>query len=50
LSVEDFIKKTSYTFYSKEALQAASDDVIRFAEEEGFKAHALTISKRLEKK
>jgi len=50
LSVEDFTKKTSYTFYSKEALQAAGDDVIRFAEEEGFRAHALTISKRLEKK
>jgi len=48
LSVEDFIKKTSYTYYTKEALQAASEDVIRFAEEEGFKAHALTISKRLE--
>jgi len=50
LSVEDFTKKTSYTYYTKEALQAASEDVIRFAEEEGFRAHALTISKRLEKK
>jgi len=49
LSVEDFTKKTSYTYYTKDALQAASEDVIRFAEEEGFKAHALTISKRLDK-
>jgi len=48
LSVEDFTKKTSYTYYTKEALEAASDDVIRFAEAEGFRAHALTISKRLD--
>jgi len=47
LSVEDFTKKTSYTYYSKEALSAASDDVIRFAEEEGLRAHALSISKRI---
>jgi len=47
LSVEDFIKKTSYTYYSKDALKAASEDVIRFAEEEGLRAHALSISKRV---
>jgi len=47
LSVEDFIKKTSYTYYSKEALDAASEDVIRFAEEEGLRAHALSVSKRI---
>ncbi|MCL2820226.1 MAG: histidinol dehydrogenase [Oscillospiraceae bacterium] len=49
LSVEDFVKKTSYTYYSKEALYAASDDVIRFAEEEGFTGHAKSVSKRVEK-
>jgi len=49
LSVDDFTKKTSYTYFSKEALIAASDDVIRFAEEEGLRAHALSISKRLSK-
>ena len=46
LSVEDFTKKTSYTYYSKDALCAASEDVIRFAEEEGLRAHALSVSKR----
>ena len=47
LSVEDFIKKTSYTYYSKDALKAASDDIIRFAEEEGLRAHALSVAKRI---
>jgi len=47
LSVEDFTKRTSYTFYSKNALKAASKDVIRFAEEEGLRGHALSISKRI---
>jgi len=48
LSVEDFTKKTSYIYYSKDALQMAGADVIRFAEEEGLKAHALSVSKRME--
>jgi len=47
LTIDDFIKKTSYTYYTEEALQAASTDVIRFAEEEGLRAHALSIQKRL---
>jgi len=47
LSVDDFVKKTSYTYYSEEALQAVGKDVIKFAEEEGLAAHALSISKRL---
>jgi len=50
LSVDDFTKKTSYTFYSEKALRAASADVIRFAEEEGLKAHALSVSKRFKNK
>jgi len=49
LSVDDFVKKTSYTYYTKEALCTASNDVIRFAEEEGLRAHALSISKRVDK-
>jgi len=49
LSVDDFVKKTSYTYYTEDALLAASDDVIRFAEEEGFRAHALSVAKRVEK-
>ncbi|MDR2571498.1 MAG: histidinol dehydrogenase, partial [Oscillospiraceae bacterium] len=50
LSVDDFTKKTSYTYYSEDALRGASDDVIRFAEEEGLTAHALSIKKRIAKK
>ena len=50
LSVDDFTKKTSYIYYSESALKDASADVIRFAEEEGLKAHALSISKRFDDK
>jgi len=50
LSVDDFVKKTSYTYYSQKALRAVGADVIRFAEEEGLAAHALSISKRLKSK
>ncbi|MCL2662918.1 MAG: histidinol dehydrogenase [Oscillospiraceae bacterium] len=47
LSVEDFMKKTSYTYYSEEALKAASKDVVRFADEEGLRGHALSVIKRI---
>jgi len=48
LSVSDFTKNTSYTYYSKEALINASEDVISFAEEEGLKAHAMSVRKRVD--
>ena len=48
LSVEDFTKKTQYIYYSEEALNTVSKDITRFAEEEGLRAHALSISKRVE--
>jgi len=47
LSVDDFTKKTSYIYYTEEAFRLASADVIKFAEEEGLKAHALSVSKRI---
>jgi len=50
LSVEDFTKKTQYLYYSHDALQEAGSDIVRFAEEEGLRAHALSISKRMDKK
>ena len=50
LSVDDFVKKTSYTYYSQKAVRAAGADVIRFAEEEGLAAHALSIAKRMKGK
>jgi len=47
LSVDDFIKKSSFTYYPADALRLAGDDVVRFAEAEGLRAHALSVSKRL---
>ena len=40
LSVDDFIKKTQFTYYTKEALSDIADDVYYFAEKEGLNAHA----------
>ncbi len=40
LSVDDFVKKTQYTYYTKEALFAVADDVAYFAGKEGLTAHA----------
>ena len=40
LSVDDFIKKTQYTYYTKEALSKVAEDVYFFAEKEGLTAHA----------
>ncbi len=40
LSVDDFVKKTQYTYYTKAALAAVAEDVAYFAEKEGLTAHA----------
>ena len=39
LSVDDFVKKTQYTYYTKEALEKVANDVAYFAEKEGLTAH-----------
>lgn len=49
LSVEDFVKKTQFSYFSKEALAEVGDKVVRFAEEEGLHAHAKSVSIRGEK-
>lgn len=46
LSVDSFVKKSSYLYYSKEALRKAADDVIAFAKAEGLTAHANSIEVR----
>lgn len=46
LSVDSFIKKSSFIYYTKEALQAAGDDIVRLAEAEGLTAHANSIRVR----
>ena len=48
LSVDAFVKKSSYIYYTKEALQEASADIVRFANKEGLTAHANSIIVRSE--
>jgi len=40
LSVDDFIKKTQFTYYTKEALEKVAQDIAVFARAEGLEAHA----------
>jgi histidinol dehydrogenase len=46
LSTDSFVKKSSYLYYSEEALGKAADDIIRFATAEGLTAHANSIAVR----
>ena len=48
LSVDDFVKKTQYTYYTKDALARVAKDVAFFAEQEGLTAHAKSAVIRLE--
>ena len=48
LSVDDFVKKTQYTYYTKEALCRVARDVAYFAEKEGLTAHAKSAIVRLD--
>ena len=48
LSVDDFVKKSSFLYYTGEALEQVKDDVVRFAKREGLDAHARAVSKRFE--
>ena len=48
LSVDDFVKKTQYTYYTGEALRKVAKDVAFFAEREGLTAHAKSAVIRLE--
>ena len=40
LSVDDFVKKTQYTYFTEEALSKVADDVAAFARKEGLTGHA----------
>lgn len=48
LSVRDFVKFSSYIYYSKEAFEKEADDVITLAKGEGLTAHANSIEIRQE--
>ena len=40
LSVDDFVKKYQFTYYTRKALDAVADDIALFARREGLEAHA----------
>ena len=48
LSVDDFVKKTQYTYYTRDALKKVADDVAYFARAEGLTAHARSAVIRTE--
>lgn len=48
LSVDDFVKKTQYTYYTRDALSRVAKDVAFFAEKEGLTAHAKSATIRTE--
>lgn len=48
LSVDDFVKKTQYTYYTKDALKRVAEDVAYFAKQEGLTAHAKSAVIRTE--
>ncbi len=47
LSVDDFIKKPTFQYLTKEGLESLADTVITLAEAEGLPAHALAVKNRL---
>ncbi len=47
LSVDDFVKKTQFSYFSNEALNEIGEKVVRFANEEGLQAHAKSVSVRI---
>jgi histidinol dehydrogenase len=48
LSVDDFVKKSSIVYFSKEGLQRLGADIVRIAGLEGLEAHGKSVSIRLE--
>ena len=49
LSVDDFVKRTQFTYYTAGALAKVSGKVARFARQEGLEAHARSVLSRFEK-
>jgi histidinol dehydrogenase len=46
LGVYDFIKRTSYTYYTEEALKQAEEDIVAIGEAEGLTAHVASVKSR----
>ena len=50
LSVDDFVKKTQFIYYTREALADAAPRIADFAEREGLHGHARSALSRTEEK
>ena len=48
LSVDDFVKKSQYTYYTADALSRCGQDIAYFARKEGLEAHARSVTVRIE--
>ena len=48
LSVDDFVKKSQYTYYTENALKKVADKIALFAEKEGLSAHGRSATVRFE--
>ena len=48
LSVDDFVKKTQYTYFTRDALNRVAADVAAFARKEGLTGHARSAMSRKE--
>lgn len=48
LSVDSFVKKSSFIYYTEDALNNDAEDIVRFAETEGLTAHANSIKVRFD--
>ena len=48
LSVDDFVKKSQYTYFTADALKDLAEDVAYFAQTEGLTGHARSAMIRLE--
>ena len=48
LSVDDFVKKSQYTYFTRDALGGVKDSVALFAEKEGLSGHARSVLTRFE--
>ena len=48
LSVDDFVKKSQFSYYTPEALAKAADKIAAFAEKEGLRAHGRSVIIRKE--
>ena len=49
LGVDDFVKKSSFLYYTREALEQVAPRIADFAQREGLHAHAKSVTIRYEK-